>query len=113
MISFLSTLLRIFFSAFRSRRTILSEIALVRKRNENLLRRLGRKKGAYRFYDKLFVVVLNRAADIKSLILSMKNDDFLLIGRGQIEGGAADGISRPHAVQICGPFTVLRASAPS
>jgi hypothetical protein len=45
MLAFLSTLLRLFFHVFRSRRTILSEIALLKKEkeDENLMRRPGRR----------------------------------------------------------------------
>jgi hypothetical protein len=44
MVAFFSTLLRLFFQVFRSRRTILSEIALLKKENEILLRKMGKKK---------------------------------------------------------------------
>jgi putative transposase len=77
MIVFLSTLLRIFFYAFQSRRTIVSEIALVRKENEILLRRLGRKRVAFGSYDKLFLVVLNRAIDIKDRLMLVKPETLL------------------------------------
>jgi hypothetical protein len=43
MVAFFSTLLRLFFHVFWSRRTILSEIALVKKENEILLRKMGKK----------------------------------------------------------------------
>jgi len=70
MVAFFSTLLRHFFHVFRSRRTVLSEIALVKKENEILLRKMGKKKVHFGFYDRLFLVVLNRTADIKHLSLS-------------------------------------------
>ncbi len=70
MVAFFSTLLRLFLQVFRSRRTILSEIALLKKENEILLRKMGKKKAHFGFYDKLFLVVLNRAADINQSILS-------------------------------------------
>jgi hypothetical protein len=60
MVAFFSTLLRIFFHAFRSKRTILSENALLKKENEILLRRLGKKKAHFSFYDRLFVVVAQK-----------------------------------------------------
>jgi hypothetical protein len=65
MVHFFASLLRLFFRVFRSRSTIVSEIALLRKENEILLRRVGKQRVHFSFYDKLFVVVLNRAADIK------------------------------------------------
>jgi len=40
MVDFFSTLLRLFFQVFRSRRTILSEIALLKKENEILARKI-------------------------------------------------------------------------
>lgn len=63
MITSFASLFRVFPQLFRSKRSIVSEIASVRKENEILLRRLGKKKVAFAFYDKLFLVVLNRAAD--------------------------------------------------
>ncbi len=65
MIRFLAILLRLFFQIFRSKGTILSENALLTKENDILLRRVGRKQVHFNIYDKLFFVVLNRAADIK------------------------------------------------
>jgi hypothetical protein len=44
MVAFFSTLLRLFFHVFRSKRTIFSEIALLKKENEILLRRVGKKR---------------------------------------------------------------------
>jgi len=65
MIAFFTTLLRLFLQAFRSKRNILSENALLKKENEILVRRLGKKRVHFDFYDKLFLVALHRAADIK------------------------------------------------
>jgi hypothetical protein len=72
MIAFFSTLLRLFFHVFRSKRSILSEIALLQKENEILLRKTGKKKVSFGFYDKLFLVVLNRAADIRDQVPLVK-----------------------------------------
>jgi len=57
MVAFFSTLLRLFFQVFRSRRTILFEISLLKKENEILLKKMGKKKVHFGFYDKLFLVV--------------------------------------------------------
>ena len=65
MISYFGTLIRIFFHAFRSKGIILTENVLVNKENGILLRRVGKKRVHFNIYDKLFFVVLNRAADIK------------------------------------------------
>jgi len=63
MVPFLASLLRCFLNAFSSRRTILSEKAVLMKENEILLRRIGRKRVHFTFYDRFFFVVLNQAAD--------------------------------------------------
>ena len=55
MVAFFAFLLRLFFQVFRSRRTILSEIALIKKENEILLRKMGKKKVRFGFYDRLFI----------------------------------------------------------
>ena len=44
MVLFFASLLRLFLEVFRSKRTIVSEIALLRKENEILLRRIGNKR---------------------------------------------------------------------
>jgi hypothetical protein len=77
MVAFFSTLLRLFFQAFRSKRTILSEIALLKKDNEILLRKMGKKKVHFNSHDKLFLVVLNRAADIKRQLALVKPETVL------------------------------------
>jgi hypothetical protein len=77
MVAFFSTLLRLFFHVFRSRRTILSEIALVKKENEILLRKMGKKKVHFGFYDRLFLVVLNKASDIKRQLTLVKPETIL------------------------------------
>jgi len=77
MVAFFSTLLRLFFHVFRSRRTILSEIALLKKENEILLRRFGKKRVQFGFFDKFFLVVLNRAADIKEQLTLVKPETVL------------------------------------
>jgi hypothetical protein len=56
MITFFGTLIRIFFHAFRSKKTILSENALLKKENDILLRRVGKKRMHFNIYDKLFFV---------------------------------------------------------
>ncbi len=77
MVAFFSTLLRLIFHVFRLRRTTLSEIALVKKENENLLRKMGKKRVHFDFYDKLFLVVLHRAADIKYRLTLVKPETIL------------------------------------
>jgi hypothetical protein len=61
MVAFFSILLRLFFHVFRSKRTIISEIILLKKENEILLRRLGKRRVQFDVYDRLFLVVLNGA----------------------------------------------------
>jgi putative transposase len=77
MIAFFATLLRLFFQAFRSKRNVLSENALLTKENEILLRKVGNKRVRFSFYDKLFLVVLNKAADIKYRLTLVKPETLL------------------------------------
>ena len=77
MIAFFATLLRLFFQAFRSKRNVLSENALLKKENEILLRKVGNKRVRFSFYDKLFFVVLNKAADIKYRLTLIKPETLL------------------------------------
>jgi len=77
MIIFLATLLRFFLRAFRSKRIILSENALLEKENEILLRRVGKQRVHFNIYDKLFFIVLNRAADIKHWLTLVKPETVL------------------------------------
>jgi hypothetical protein len=77
MITFFGTLIRIFFHAFRSKRIILSENALLKKENHILLRRVGKKRVHFNIYDKLYFVVLNRADDIKHRLTLVKPETLL------------------------------------
>jgi len=77
MISFFAILLRLFFQIFRSKRIILSENALLKKENEILLRRVGKKRVHFNIYDKLFFVVLNMAGDIKHRLTLVKPETLL------------------------------------
>jgi hypothetical protein len=77
MISFFAILLRLFSKIFRSNRTILSENALLKKENEILLRRLGKRRVQFDVYDKLFIVVLNRVDDIKQWLTLVKPETLL------------------------------------
>ena len=77
MIAFLGTLLRFFLKAFRSKGNILTENAVLKKENEILLRKMGKKRVHFDFYDKLFLVVLNRAADIKHRLTLVKPETIL------------------------------------
>jgi hypothetical protein len=52
MIAFFGTLRRFFLKAFRSKGIILSENALLKKENEILLRRVGKKRVHFNIYDK-------------------------------------------------------------
>ncbi len=77
MIAFLGTLLRFFLKAFRSKGNILTENALLKKENEILLRKMGKKRAHFNFYDKLFLVVVNGAADIKHRLTLVKPETLL------------------------------------
>ena len=77
MVLFLASLLRLFLRAFSSKGAILSENAVLKKENEILLRRAGKKKARFSFYDRFFLVVLNRAADIKHHLTLVKPETVL------------------------------------
>ena len=77
MINFFGTLIRIYFHAFRSKRTVLSENALLNKENEILARKMGKKRVHFNIYDKLFFVVLNRADEIKHRLRLVKPERLL------------------------------------
>jgi len=106
MIAFFTTLLRLFLQAFRSKRNILTENALLKKENEILARKMGKKRVHFDFYDKLFLVVLidflaynlvsiktgveapNMNSIMERFFRTVRRealDNFLLIGRSQIE----------------------------
>jgi len=77
MKAFFTTLLRLFLPAFRSKRNILTENTLLKKEKEILTRKMGRKRVHFDFYDKLFLVVLHRAADIKHRLTLVKPETVL------------------------------------
>jgi transposase InsO family protein len=77
MIALLATLLRFILHAFRSKRNILTENALLKKENEILARKMEKKRVHFDFYDKLFMVVLHRAADIKYRLTLVKPETLL------------------------------------
>ena len=77
MIAFLATLLRFILHAFRSKRNILTANALLQKENEILARKMGKKRVHFDFYDKLFLVVLHRADDIKYRLTLVKPETLL------------------------------------
>ncbi len=72
MVLFLASLLRLLLRAFSSKGAILSENAVLKKENEILLRRAGKKRARFCFYDRFFLVVLNRASDIKHHLTLVK-----------------------------------------
>ena len=53
MVTFFASLLRPFLHIFRSKRTIVSEIGLVKKGNDILLRRVGKKRVQFNICDKI------------------------------------------------------------
>jgi hypothetical protein len=77
MISFFAIVLRLFSQAFRSERNILSENALLKEENEILLRGVGKQRVHFNGHDKLFFVVLSRAADIKHRLRVIKPETLL------------------------------------
>jgi len=77
MIAFFATLLRLFFQACRSIRNVLSENALLKKENEILTRKKGKKRVHFDFYDKLFFVVLNKVAEFKYRLTLIKPETLL------------------------------------
>jgi hypothetical protein len=72
MIASFTTLLRLFLQVFRSKMNILTENVLLKKENEILARKMGKKRVHFDFHDKLFLVVLHRAADIKHRLTLVK-----------------------------------------
>ena len=77
MLLFLASLLRFLLNVFSSRQIILSKNALLWKENETLLRKVGKKRVRFSFYDRVFVVVLNRAADIKDRLTLVRPETVL------------------------------------
>ena len=77
MVLFLASLLRFVLNLFSSRKSILSENAVLWKENEILLRNVGKKRIRFSFYDRFFFVVLNRAADIKNRLTLVKPETVL------------------------------------
>ncbi len=77
MIAFFAALLRLFLRSFRSKGNVLTENALLKKENEILLRRVGKKRVHFGFSDKLFLVVLNGAADIRHRLTLVKPETLL------------------------------------
>ena len=77
MVLFLASLLRFFLRAINSKGAVLSENAVLRKENEILLRKVGKKRVRFSFYDRFFFVALNRAADIKDGLTLVKPETVL------------------------------------
>ena len=77
MVFFFASLLRLFLLAFGSRSAVLAENAVLQKENEILLRKVGKKRVQFNFYDRLFFVVLNRAADVKDRLTLVKPETVL------------------------------------
>ena len=77
MVLLLASLLRFVLNLFSSRKSILSENAVLWKENEILSRKVGKKRVHFSFYDRFFFVVLNRAADIKNRLTLVKPDTVL------------------------------------
>jgi len=86
MVLFLASLLRLFLRAFSSKGAILSENAVLKKENAILLRRAGKKRVHFSLYDRFFLVVLNRAADIKHHLTLVKPETVLAWQRNLIRG---------------------------
>jgi hypothetical protein len=85
MIAFFAALLGFFLQAFRSNGNVLTENAVLKKENEILLRRLGKKRVHSDVYARSFLVVLNRAADIKYQLTLVKPETVLYLQRTLIK----------------------------
>jgi hypothetical protein len=77
MVAFFVTLIHVYFHASRSKRIILSENALLKKKNDILLRRFRKKRVYFNIYDKWngFLRTVKRAAF----------NNFLLTGKSQVQ----------------------------
>jgi len=53
MVAFFAYFIRLILWVFRSKSSLLCEIALLRKENDILLRKIGRKRIYFNIYDKL------------------------------------------------------------
>jgi hypothetical protein len=75
---------------------------VLKKENEILLRRAGKKKARFSFYDRFFLVVLNRAADINTqrphqgILQQIPNPGEADITGGPIRKSAVPGGLRHH-----------------
>ena len=81
MVLFLASLLGLLPRAFSSKGAILPENAVLKKENEILLRRAGKKRAGFCFYDRFSLVVLNRASDIKHHLTLVKPETVLACQR--------------------------------
>ena len=77
MVLFFASLLRLFLHAFGSRSAVLAENAVLKKENEILLRKVGKKRVRFSFYDRFFFVILNRTSDIKDRLTLVKPETVL------------------------------------
>jgi hypothetical protein len=103
MIALLATLLRFILHAFRSKRNILTENALLKKENEILARKMGKKRVHFDFFDKAFLVILHRAADIKYRLTLVKPET-LLSWQRTLNVGATVLRLRGHLAQNTGDY---------
>ncbi len=77
MITFLANFIRFILRLFQSKSSLLCENALLKKENDILLRKAGRKRIHINIYDKLFLIILNKAADIKERVVIVKPETLL------------------------------------
>jgi hypothetical protein len=121
MIALFTTLVRLFLQAFRSKRNILTENPWLKKENEILARKTEKKRVHSDFYEKLFLVVLHRAADIavnielKSPSSPARNAKRCLCGPFSYGGGTyITSRATPERVTECGIVkTPLACSMPA
>jgi len=69
MINFIVTFTKIFLFIFKSKKSLICEIALLKKEIEILKRK---KRTLTKHYDRLFFTILNKVANIKGSYLNSK-----------------------------------------
>ena len=77
MLNFFLSIIKLFLSIFRAKKSLICEIALLKKELEILKRKSAGKRVVTNHFDRLFIIILNKATNIKDHISIVKPETVL------------------------------------
>ena len=80
MLHFFFSILKFFLSIFRSKKSLICEISLLKKEFEILKRTIAGKRVVTNHFDRLFIIILNKAATVADI--KRRKPDAVVVATG-------------------------------